>query len=683
MIFEQLADPDYFYHISVSRQIAENGFAATIPQVTGIGWDILYTDKEFLFHLLTALFYKIGGEQAVRFLMPCLFSLSLATFYYFAYTALRQISHLKRPALWALMIFVPVVFDPHFLYRMFMVRPHVFAVLLFIWMALFIMQNRVAWAFAIGFVFSVSYHGVQVPLLLLLCAAVAAKITEEKNGRALGAAFGGLLLGLVLNPYFPGNLVLIEIVTKLIFRVGTSAQLNYGGEVYPWTSLVFLKSNLVIFMTLFGSLVLYPQIKDQKQKFPLLFALLLTACFLFLSAISPRAREYVVPSATLLFLLCTRVILEVRRSTLRWDILAIGICAALQIGFVFSYYKKFSDQETSQLPVYKKALMNIPVTPEGGRQHVFNCSWWQSPYILYYRPDLTFIDILDPSFLDAMSPSLSTLRMDITAGKEIDAYQHIKGAFHAKYTWCDSLPLNQLQENDPRFERIFPDSVTDKIGSASKVRIYRLKETPSYFVKNYDYQLEPIQKMPDIGAASPKTAKAWRPREAVDNEFPDYFDFQRSLPIKAQKDGAETSKESIIECVWLRPTAEEMTKNQGQTFLGIGGGPNVRLWLNGKSWFQSLGEVVYGKPIDVLVPVPPIKPTDELVMLVCPGPQAPYFGVMMSFWSEQKIADTCKEKGSTLTLSNSTVKDWKYWGVGIKTCLAPIAGADYNLTYAK
>ena len=50
-------DPDRSYHYALSRVVAEQGVPRTLPQVTGIGWDKAFFDKEFLWHQLTGLGY--------------------------------------------------------------------------------------------------------------------------------------------------------------------------------------------------------------------------------------------------------------------------------------------------------------------------------------------------------------------------------------------------------------------------------------------------------------------------------------------------------------------------------------------------------------------------------------------------------------------------------------------------
>ena len=63
-----LGDPDRYYHFALSRDMVASGqvFLRSVPQVEDLGWGELFVDKEFLFHQLTALGYRIAGDGGVE-----------------------------------------------------------------------------------------------------------------------------------------------------------------------------------------------------------------------------------------------------------------------------------------------------------------------------------------------------------------------------------------------------------------------------------------------------------------------------------------------------------------------------------------------------------------------------------------------------------------------------------------
>jgi len=88
---------------------------------------------------------------------------------------------------------------------------------------------------------------------------------------------------------------------------------------------------------------------------------------------------------------------------------------------------------------------------------VFNCAWASPPYILYRRPDLRFVDILDPSFLWSSSRELFDLRTQIRTGRTADPYDLLRTLFRADYVFCSDPALFGQLQRDPRFRRLYPE----------------------------------------------------------------------------------------------------------------------------------------------------------------------------------------------------------------------------------
>src|SRR5262249_27040597 len=98
---------------------------------------------------------------------------------------------------------------------------------------------------------------------------------------------------------------------------------------------------------------------------------------------------------------------------------------------------------------------------------IFNCGWDDAPYIFYQRPDLRFVDILDPSLLYAHSPVLFQNRVGLNDGKIPDAYAALKAVFKADYVLCHhSYRLTALLDTHPDAVRVFPQHGDDASGLA-------------------------------------------------------------------------------------------------------------------------------------------------------------------------------------------------------------------------
>jgi len=100
------------------------------------------------------------------------------------------------------------------------------------------------------------------------------------------------------------------------------------------------------------------------------------------------------------------------------------------------------------------AIDAIPPTPVGAK--VFNCAWASSPFLLYRRPDLRFVDILDPSFLWLRAPALSDLRATLRSGRVPDPWATLRESFRADYVFCSDPALYYQLLRDARFVRLYP-----------------------------------------------------------------------------------------------------------------------------------------------------------------------------------------------------------------------------------
>ena len=173
-----LRDPDRYYHFALSREMVRSGrlFLRQVPQVTGLGWDRYFPDKEFLFHQVTALAYRFGGDQGVILAVWLVALAASLTLYFFA---------ASRAGPWAALLLVGVFFgSPMLMARLLLVRPHVLAILWFVLMLIGALR-RAPWLLGLSIcLFCLSYHAFFIPLAVLASAGVACFLAGELAGIA-------------------------------------------------------------------------------------------------------------------------------------------------------------------------------------------------------------------------------------------------------------------------------------------------------------------------------------------------------------------------------------------------------------------------------------------------------------------------------------------------------------------
>jgi hypothetical protein len=267
-------------------------------------------------------------------------------------------------------------------------------------------------------------------------------------------------------------------------------------------------------------------------------------------------------------------------------------------------------------PSVRAALAAIADAPAGSK--VFHCDWSLGPYLLHDRPDLRFVDVLDPSLLPSHSPSLSRTREALVRGTISDPWLALRREFKADYVICSpETGLADQLAHDPRFKAL---AVHGPPNSNLRFAAYMLmREAPSLLT-----HLE-IAPLPSSERSDPSTK--WEPAPAG----------SAFLDLRKASRGAQ--------CVAVRPSSDEVARRAGSTMVGLGGGPSVRLWLNGRPLFASAVAPALLRAVDVLVPLDePLRATDSLEAVVCSPSPSPFFGITLLLLDPKEVDAACGSK---------------------------------------
>ncbi len=421
-----------------------------LPQVEDLGWGHYFPDKEFLFHALTALAWKIGEAPAVLWLVPLL---GIATILCLYLEASRQL----RPSMAAVLVVVGVFGTAGLLFRLSLLRPHLLAVFVFVLLLLAVLRDRPRLAAVATALFALTYHAFIVPGFLI----AAAWLLRRQPGftrHTWAWCLGGLLLGTLVHPYFPSNLVMGVLHLRLALGLGSVPPPTPGTELYPPTLLQFLQAYgfypLLLLGVAIAAWLRKPSASAERSGLMLLF--LLTLVFTVLGTRTLRAMEYAVPCGLLLFAYALRV-LPVRHALPAM----LGVLLLCQGWLDARFYQQsWSTPEPSPEPAYAALLRQIPA---GSNAKVFNCEWEAGSYVFYERPDLRFVDLLEPTFLFQASRAKFEARKGLVAGAFADPRAILRGAFHADYVLCAAGPLTRQMQSKPEDFRASPGTREDPL----------------------------------------------------------------------------------------------------------------------------------------------------------------------------------------------------------------------------
>lgn len=673
--FESRIDPDRYYHYAISRVTAREFAPETFPQVTGIGWDKFLQEKEFLFHVLTGIGYRFGHENGVVIIALAGGALLLITLYCYNAAVLGPLS--------ALFITLFTAFgSSRFIYRIFMVRPHVWAMFILALLLFFLLRRSVKSCFFFSSMFALLYHAIYLPILyagvFLLCDWYICRKSSDSDAwrnskRAFFATLAGLIVAIMLNPYFPANIHLGFTHLKIALAQTSLSMNHFGGELYPFLTSQFLRYLSGFFLLALVAIgVLYSAVlplgstlrkgRDYVNVVSLSLLLLITFA---ISMLSPRGIELLVVVAVFLI----PNIYKYFKVSRFWMAASFSLFALLQM---------YKNHDVMTKPLHLKHFLKkeeLAIDAQIALQNVTsgalvaNCNWDVSPFILNARSDVRVIDLLDPTFLHNHNPDLYDLRRKWIENLAPDSYGLMKDGFGADYIFCHNSNMTSRLAIDPHFYQEFPRTSTES--KTNRFAVFRLADKRlSNFVNNYvirgkvrrtDIKTSQTEDLAVKGAGNQETT-VWPAPHIKDLGFNpifvQFFDLiEQKEPVRSAS--GEIAKEHteldaptdqpnqqlLSYCADIEVPDSELKKYYGSTMLTLGGGPLIQSKLNGQLIYKDLAANRDTALIRQTIRLKtPISSGDRFSFEVCTGgttQKTGIFGMSAAFWTPAELKAVC------------------------------------------
>lgn len=739
-------DPDRYYHFYVSKLYQPGHFPETLTQPVDARWDKIFPEKEFLFHVITGFFSFFWGDKGVLAAVVLMSSSFLACLYFFA-------TRLSTPFMGFCAVMLPLLACVSRYYlRLHMVRPQVLAMCWFVVM-LFGTLKKKPWIILSSCLgFALSYHGLQVPLIVGLCLVLAGFFTRSSFVRPLASGAVGIVVGVLLNPYFPAPIYATLQHIKIALTGLADPGFVFGAELYPISSDEFLYRSMFILgliaLALFhvkperlSSFSWHKKSQEEKNHgskspstlpsydYQLLFITLVTIFFLGAAAKTPRAFEYVGPSATFLLVM---VLQSHSWQRIRYPLLGVlGVLAAIscyhQRG-VLNLFKNYdpATSEPTSLNAHAKALSRLPVESQG--QKILNIDWDMGSYIIYLRPDMKFTSLLDPTFLYHAQPHLHESLKHIISNHVPDVFSYVKAEFDPDYIYTHNRRLAHELELNPHLVRLFPRTLEDFRSNDLGIHLFALSESiRPEFVSSFQFKLMdmgfPPKPWPQEVSFAPLPQKwpedpHWK-ELSYPPRFMDFRKFSQSktseknspftmtplnrletkpsltlqenpMPLSAPEMSTQASSppnETFLNhlCSEIAPSPEEIARLTGSDYVGVGGGPYIKIFRNQKILETLVAENTTYQLLSRLVALQsPVNPHDEFRFLVCSPSDRP-MGLSVSFWQRSALEELCSyrrnfdvEKFQPWIEISSNPKDTRSVECFGKVTQAPPLEPDFN-----
>jgi hypothetical protein len=425
-----ISDPDRFYHLGLSKLIAAHGLLRTLPQAEDLGWGHYFPDKEFLFHVLTGLAAWMGGTVGVLLTVPVLGTAIVLCLYV-------QLARVIRPTHAALLCLAVILLSGVFLFRLTLLRPHLLAILFFCLLLQGFLERRPWLTFLGAAGFALSYHAFYLVLIVVGAASPFRIVGRENDRRIWLWALAGLAIGIVINPYFPSNLVMSWMHLQIALGLDVPPDAIRGNELRRLGAWEYLRTFgfLPFSMLAAGVVLCVRRLRPTAENARIWFLFLVAGLMAGLSMFTVRAAEYAVPACILL--------VGHSHAALRWRgwlWLCLSALLLLQGDVARKYYREiYLGPAVGKTDRMLRAIAAIPVDARGSK--VFNCEWDTGSFLLAQRPDLRFVDLLDPVFLWKAAPDKYVVRMGLIEGRYGDPHRLLREVFKADYVICESTPL--------------------------------------------------------------------------------------------------------------------------------------------------------------------------------------------------------------------------------------------------
>jgi hypothetical protein len=460
-------DFDGYYHIKWTRELwASMKSRAFPPSFPWLPLTTLnpkdYVDHHLLFHIIQIPFAAVADPRLGAKISSAFFGgLAVLSCYW-----LLMRYRIRYPLVWLVGL---LACSAPFLFRMNMAKAPPLAIIFLVIAIHLFFQRKYTLLLPLALVFTWAYDLFVLLIMATVFWVATIAITERRfEWRPLVFVLAGCAAGLIINPYFPKNLLQLAEHMKIKLTV-SEFDTKVGSEWYPYDSWEFLGNSAVACIAMFVGYVTFEPSERRRAHYPLFFLMLSTA-LMIMTARWKRIAEYWPPFAVLfagftlqpwlegyrpyLTRLPKEVLEELKpfldregmppppkekdfRDLVRT--IAMSVVALILSGFL-SFNLKATVKEIGQSESHDHyragaAWLHANVPPG---EIIFNTDWDDFPRLFYYDSSHYYVSGLDPSYLYEKNPDLSRLYEGITLGREEDPAPLIRDKFGARYVFSDN-----------------------------------------------------------------------------------------------------------------------------------------------------------------------------------------------------------------------------------------------------
>jgi len=454
-----ILDNDGYYHIRWAAMLRESW--PHLPAFKNLPLTTLdehdYVDHHYLFHVLLIPFTFGDLRMGAKLAAVVFSSIGMVSLF-----ALLVAWRVRYRWLWLAPL---VAGSEHFLYRMSMTRAPALS-LVFLGIGTYLILNRKhIWLAILSFIFVWSYSLFPMIFGFALLYSIAVYVSQRRfDFWGAAASLIGIIVGLVINPYFPKNLSLLR--EHLLMKYSSTYPVAVGIEWDPYDSWSMVGISAVAFIVFFVGLAAFEYRRRVHDLKPLFF-LIVSVALLIMTFKARRFIEYWPPFAVLF----AAFTISPRLASVRFTWLArtrdrviaaiaaavVTVAAILWMGWCAWTSREDVKSETDPY-TYRGASEWIATNVPAGSM-IFNTNWDAFPALFYYNPNYAYVSGLDPTYLYNRDHQLWEVYERINNSEEENGAKAIKERFGADYVVTGNGDSDFLvnAKDDENFEVVFED----------------------------------------------------------------------------------------------------------------------------------------------------------------------------------------------------------------------------------
>lgn len=450
-----LVDNDAYYHTRMARLIREQGLT---PAFVWLPYSILrpetFYDHHMLYHVYLALFVgdgrpeaMVAGAKLASVLMPSL--AALASWW------LLRCQGVPWAGVWALGFFA---LSEAFLFRMSMTRAQAASLLALVLALHWLLRRRYRLLLPLGFLYVWLYNA--FPLLLLVAGTyVAAALLAERRlaWQAIAYPALGVALGVVVNPYFPDNVVFT--LNHLAPKIGGS-EVGVGNEWYPYDTWALVQ-NSGLGLAAWLAAALGMGWRERRVGRATLTAFALSVVFGLMLFKSRRFIEYFPPFALIFCALSLGPQLAAwgasRPRLRRLAPVIMAVALAVPAG-VTVLRARDTMSRTGVYQTFAGASAWLGARAQPG-EIVFQTDWDDFPMLFFFNPSNRYTIGLDPTYMERYDAAMFDEWVRITRGQVERPGALIRSRYGAAYVVSDLRHEAFMRQaaGDPLLREVYRD----------------------------------------------------------------------------------------------------------------------------------------------------------------------------------------------------------------------------------